>query len=279
VIGKIVRSLSVQLTSVEQEEQRVRHETINLEAYEHMLRGRELLSHIDSQKTQRARVMFEKAISVDPDYARAHTNLGLLYWHEWQTWGRNRDENLARALEQGERAIKLDPDSPEAHMLIALVYQSRKEHEKAEIAADQALALDPVQAEALGSLGGYLRRAGRPREAIEALEKAIRLDPFHPPTYLSWLGHTYLMTGQYDRAIEVLKEGVIREPNFIAFHLYLAASYAMTERESEAKRAAAEVLRLNPKFTIRAYKAYLPARKRVDLERDLAAFRKAGLPE
>ena len=50
-------------------------------------------------------------------------------------------------------------------------------------------------------------------------------------------------------------------------------------REAEARAAAAEVLKLNPKFSLRAYKAYAPYRYAADLERALQGLRKAGLPE
>ncbi len=90
-------------------------------------------------------------------------------------------------------------------------------------------------------------------------------------------------SARYEEAIKVLREGVSREPNYIAFHLWLAASYAMLDRETEAQAEVTEVLRLNPKFTMRAYAAwarkYTPLKKRADLERRLAALRKAGLPE
>ena len=65
VIGNITRSHSVQLTEVEQEELRSRHDNVNLEAFEYLLRGRELLSRIQGQDTQKSKKMFEKAISIE----------------------------------------------------------------------------------------------------------------------------------------------------------------------------------------------------------------------
>jgi hypothetical protein len=59
----------------------------------------------------------------------------------------------------------------------------------------------------------------------------------------------------------------------------MAASYAMLGRTEEARAAATDVLRINPDFTLQAYAAHVPYRNRTDVERDLTAFRKAGLPE
>ncbi len=111
----------------------------------------------------------------------------------------------------------------------------------------------------------------------------MRLDPYLPPRYLFHLGWAYFTAARYEQAVKVLREGVSREPNYIAFHLWLAASYAMMDREAEAQAEVTEVLRLNPKFTLRAYAAwarnYTPPKIRADVERRLSALRKAGIPE
>jgi tetratricopeptide (TPR) repeat protein len=111
----------------------------------------------------------------------------------------------------------------------------------------------------------------------------MRLDPYHPPDYLFSLARAYFNSARYEKAVKVLREGVSREPIFIGFHLWLAASYAMLDREAEARAEVIEVLRLNPKFTLRAYAAwarnYTPLKNRAELERRLTAFRKAGIPD
>lgn len=279
VIRKIVSALAVELTDTERENLVVRRQSVNLAAYDYLLRGRQHLSRITRKDSAKAKEMFEKALELDSNYARAYTNLGLVYFNEWHLWGNHRDENLGRALELGMKAAALDDASAGAHALIANVHIDRNEFEQAEIEADKVLALQPTHSETLGNLGHFLLRAGRPEDAIKMLERAIRLDPYHPPHFLSWLGHAYFMTGQYDESIRVLNEGVGREPDFIAFHLYLAESYALSGREAEARAAAAEALRLNPKFTLRAYEGFVVYKNRSDMERDLMAFRKAGLPE
>ena len=107
----------------------------------------------------------------------------------------------------------------------------------------------------------------------------MRLDPFYPAWYEFYLGDALFQIGQYEKAITALKRGAERNPNYPAFPLFIAASYAMLGREEEAGAAAAEVLRINPRFTLKAFAAHVPYRNNADLDRDLAAFRKAGLPE
>ena len=283
VISRIVSALAVELTNSDQITLADRREKVNLEAYEYLLRGRQLLSRIEGQETEKARGMFEKAIEIDPEYARAYLNLGLLHLYEWSLWGRGRDQNLTRAIVLGQRAAELDPELSGAHALVASAYQYLGEFDKAEVEGGKAIALNPTHAETLAVLGAYLARAGSVDKAIEVLTKTIRLDPYLPPRYLFHLGWAYFGATQYEQAIEVLRNGVSREPNYIAFDLWLAASYAMLDRRADAQVEVTEVLRLNPKFTMTAYTAwarnYTPQKYRSDLERRLTALRKAGIPE
>ncbi len=283
VIAKIVSALAVELTDSDQKTLAERHQNVNLEAYDYVLRGRQLLSRIEGQETEKARAMFKKAIAVDPNYARAHLNLGLLHLYEWSIWGLEKERNLAQALAFGQKAAELDPVAPGAHALIASVYQYLGEHDKAEVEGAKALALDPTHAETLALLGAYLARAGPVGEAIKVLKKAIRLDPYLPPRYVFHLGWSYFGAEMYEEAVRVLRRGATREPNYIAFHLWLAASYAMLDRMAEAKAEVAEVLRLNPDFTMTAFSAwattYTSRKFQANLERRLGALRKAGIPD
>jgi adenylate cyclase len=124
-----------------------------------------------------------------------------------------------------------------------------------------------------------MRLSGRPEEAVDLFKRAMRLDPLFPAWQLAWLGHAYFMTGAYDEAIQTLKRGVRRDAGYIAFHLFLAASHAASGNLEEAKREAAEVLKNNPEFTLEAYTGFIGHKNPADLERDLAAMRKAGLPD
>jgi tetratricopeptide (TPR) repeat protein len=85
------------------------------------------------------------------------------------------------------------------------------------------------------------------------------------------------MLGQYDEAVVELKKALQREPDFLMAHIYLAECYSSMGRDSEAAAAAKEVLRVNPKFVIDSYAKTLPYKETADVEREVAALRKAGL--
>ncbi len=280
VTEKIVSALAVKLTIEDRKALEHSGRPLNLDAYEYVLRGRAKLAQANRQATIEARKLFEKAIEADPKYARANVNLGLLHYHEWRYWGLDRDRNMARALELAREAITLDDASAGAHALIALVLQWRGEHEAADREADRVLSMGSLQTETLGNLGGYWWRATRTREAVDLLERAIRLDPLHTPDWLMWLGHSYLRLKLPEKAAAVLETGVKRARDYVAVHLYLALSYAMLDRMEEARAQMNEVLRINPKFSIEAYVRYAGrnTRDRDALDREARIMARIGFP-
>jgi tetratricopeptide (TPR) repeat protein len=128
-------------------------------------------------------------------------------------------------------------------------------------------------------MAGAMGLLGRWNESVEFGEKSIRLSPFPRIWYYHWLGRAYFMTGQYDEAIDTWKKALRISPNYLSAHAFLAACYSSLDRQAEAAAAAKEVLRINPKFSLESYAKRLPYKNKTDIERYLAALRKAGLPE
>jgi len=126
-------------------------------------------------------------------------------------------------------------------------------------------------------LGFVLVYAGRAKEGIEALEKAIRLNPHSPVNYLSHLGHACRLAGRDEEAIIVWRRTVARNPSFLPVHVFLAATYSDLGRDEEAQAEAVAVLRLSPSLSLETSGKRLPYKDPAVLERHLAALRKAGL--
>jgi tetratricopeptide (TPR) repeat protein len=126
-----------------------------------------------------------------------------------------------------------------------------------------------------------LTYASRCDEAISLYHKAIRLNPFPPLWYLHGLGLAYRTAGKYEEAIKWYKKALHRNPDHFPAHVHLAATYAMMGRMKEAHAATAEVLRLNPNFSMKhVQKGLVSAYKnKADLNLVLDALRKAGIPD
>jgi len=94
---------------------------------------------------------------------------------------------------------------------------------------------------------------------------------------ISSVGSAYYLAGRPEEAIAPLKRFLSRFPNDLGAHLTLAAVYGELGKEAEARAEAAEVLRLNPQFSLEIHKQRFPLKDPAQLERHLAALRKAGL--
>jgi len=86
----------------------------------------------------------------------------------------------------------------------------------------------------------------------------------------------YAIAGQPDKAIVPLQRYLKRYPNILGAHLTLAAVYSELGKEAEARAEAADVLRLNPNFSLEVHKQRMPIKDPVVLDRHIAALRKAG---
>ena len=164
-------------------------------------------------------------------------------------------------------------------MLLSQIHLFRREFDKANAAADAALALKPNDAVTLANLGSMLRYAHRPKEAAEVIERAIRLDPYHPANYMEWLGDAYLFLDRFDDCIKAVNRGIALEPEFIALHVVAAKCYAANDNKKKAREAGAKILRINPHFTLKAFASYVPFADDRDRQHNVKMLRKAGLPE
>ena len=152
-----------------------------------------------------------------------------------------------------------------------------RQHDKGIAEAEQGVALDPNFAEAYNRLGLVLRFAGRPEEAVPAIKKAIRLNPFPPGVYFYNLATAYAYVGQCEEAITACEKALQRETDNLLTHVTTTVAYSLCGEEEKARTTAAGVLRINPKFSCEYFAKKLPYKKKADLDRYISALRKAGL--
>ena len=276
ITQKIVMTLDVEVFEAEMERIR-RIPTENLTAYESELRGVAYIRIYKKSTNAQAQQMFERAIELDPGYAGPYVGLGWTYLLEW-LWGWSSDpQKMRRAFELAQMAINLDDSHADAYMLIAMVYLWKdRQHEQAIAAAQTAIALDPNNAGGYSVLAEASKFGGRPAEVIELMEKAMRLNPRYPSSYLFQSGSSYYYMGRYQEALVLLKRAATRRPNHMPTRQYMTAIYTELGREEEAKAEMAEVLRISPDHSLEEMAKY-PYKDPAYLERLRGHMRKAGL--
>src|SRR5262249_278293 len=155
---------------------------------------------------------------------------------------------LDRALELAQTAVHLDDRLPEARAQLGDVLSYKRQHDPAIAQFERAFALNPNFIDYPSARA--LIHAGEQGRAIEVLEANSRLDPFQPLITLGLMGLANYMLKRYAEAVRLLHDCVSRLPNLQWPHLYLAAASAQSGQLEEARAHAAEVLRINPGFTI-----------------------------
>jgi adenylate cyclase len=254
--------------------------TKNLDAYLKVVQGFELKgSTMNKERVQRAMQLFEEAIALDPGYAIAYSYLAVSHF-DLVVMGASESprESLQRALELGKKAVALDDSNAHAHAVLMWPYLMLGQKDKAIEEAEKAVALGPNSAGTYFSLGAALLNDDRPQEAVPVLQKSLRLSPIPVHSQvLGTLATSYRALGQYEEAAATYKKMLqLYGPDHFLAHLDLAITYAMIDREKEARAEGAEVLRIDPKFSIERYmKGSRLDQSRKD--RLIGLLRKAGL--
>jgi len=284
MVRAIVATLAAQLNRAEIERALLKPPAA-WEAYDYYLRGAEaFFSHMTGRtkaSLHDARCLLEQSLAIDPGYARA---AAMLSWTHLRAYTEPYDGDylspaaLDRALELAETAVRLDDHLPQARAQLGEVLLRKGQHDAAIAEFERAFALNPNFIDY--RYARALIYAGEPARAIEVLEANLRFDPFQPLIYsTSWLGFANYMLKRYGEAVRLLRECASRLPDLQWPHVMLAGAYAQAGQLEEARAEAAEVLRINPGFTIEIYKRLAVHKDPKDTEHRLDGLRKAGLPE
>jgi adenylate cyclase len=274
----IVRAMQVKLTEGEQACEWLKHGSSNIEAYEKGMKGMEYFRFFSPEGNVRAQQLFEECISLDPNYPGPHVMLGWTHLTDvMDGWSKSPEESIIRSLEYAQKALFIDNSQADAYALLGNVYLFQRQFDKAIEEGERAVVLNPNGADYQVWLAMILTSAGRPGEAIDLVKKAIRLNPFAPNWYFYSLGNAFFVLGQYGEAAEAYQKAIQRSPDFLLVRIGLAASFGALGHEEEARAAAIEVLRIDPKFTLERFAHGLLYKDQNDADRYLDALRKAGL--
>ena len=242
-------------------------------AYECLLRGLKHLRGYGPDDNARAMELFQQAIDLDPDYARARAYRAFadVVLHGYSDAP---DEVLDRALALATTALELDESDNQCHFLVGVIQRYRGDTDSAERHYQRALELNPNDANVVVASGRLLAYRGRSEEGLDRVRAGMRLNPYHPEWYWVNLGSILFEAGKYEDAIATF--GRVTAPGYWLM-CRIAGCYAELGRLDEARVAAASALQLRPDFSV----ARLRLREchPAVAERIRDGMRKAGLPE
>ncbi|MBW2000296.1 MAG: tetratricopeptide repeat protein [Deltaproteobacteria bacterium] len=143
----------------------------------------------------------------------------------------------------------------------------------------KALAIDPNSSEAINSLGRILLRSGKPEEALDMFQRAVRVDPLHAGRSYKDMIKAYRIMGKYEKAVTLFREVSSRLGDYFNIIPDLIACYTALGMKEEADLLVREFLAGAPQFSLRKFSRTLATRNKEEKARFLELLRKAGLPE
>jgi adenylate cyclase len=219
----------------------------------------------------------KEVISRSPNFLTAHTSLAVSYFWQWLSQQSPAAQTLEPAVAAAQQALALNDSFPFTHIILGYISLSQQQYEQALAEMERAVALAPNEAWCYAALAEALSRVGKTEDALEAAAQALRLKPYIADEHLAGVGTAYAVAGRYEEARAALQRFLSRYPNILHIHLMLAAVYSELGQAAEARAEAAEVLRLNPNFSLEVHRQREPIKDLAVLERQLAALRRAGL--
>ncbi len=160
----------------------------NTEAHEAYLRGRHLVVQRTWAGVEGAVREFEKAITLDPDYALAHAELAMANLLRRDYGDLTSTEAIVRAAPHADRAMALDPTLAETHAAMGQLLWEQQNLEEAQTHFEQAIQINPNYSIVYNWMGLILgNNLGRYAESFAAYETMLRLDPLSIPTTANYV--------------------------------------------------------------------------------------------
>jgi serine/threonine protein kinase/Flp pilus assembly protein TadD len=246
----IVKALRVILSEGEKK-QIEKARAVNIQAYDYYLRGRQYFHQLRRKALEYAKQMFNKAIEIDPDYARAHAGVAdcysLLY-----TYFDAREFNLRQADIASSKALELEPELAEAHVARGLAVSLSKRFDEAHAEFEEAMRLDPKLFEAAYWYARSRKSQGKYEEAVRLFERAAALRPedYQTPGFLAQsltpLGRNEEANEAYRRQIKLLDQHLELNPDDPRACILGAVAHAVVHNNARAEEFAARAMAVDP---------------------------------
>jgi len=232
------------------------------------------------QDVREAQHLFEEVIRLQPESPLGYASAALAYWAE-AGFGRvvAQSPAMKHAADLARKALELGDTTGYANLIMALVHLAQHEYEAAMTQATEGVAARPNCNGAYAIKASVLNFLGRPREAIEFAQYAVRLTPVYPAEFPAVLAAAYHDSGQYAEAISAAEASLALRSNDVDPMLILIAAHAARGDLDEARNIADRVIEIAPSFRLSEFAKSQPYQNPGDLQRLIDRLRAAGLPD
>lgn len=240
ITQKIFAALAVELSAGEKAKAGLK-DTDNVEAYDAFLKGWELYRKWTPVDFHKSIPFFEKAIELDPQYGKAYAAIASVYTEGYQSaWDWSHIVGVSAEAMPGlagkylQEALKFPTTL--AHQVASKWYVILLFPEEAMASAEKAIALDPNDAVGYEAMAWALIYSGKPENAIEFVNRAIRLDPLNIANYFYTLGTAHFGMEEYQDAASFYEKAFKLNPELgLVQRAYLTASYVYLGLDGKVK--------------------------------------------
>jgi TolB-like protein len=290
ITHKIISALALKLTA--NDEKAVTDKgTDNLQAYDEFLKGWQGYRLLTKEGFAEAKIHLEKAVELDPEFARAYAALAVLYQKAIETAAPGLRQGLGVTNHAELDAVRNKPQlllkkamkkpTALAHGLMSQFYLYQYRHDEALAEIERAVAMDPNDPELYAWMSNIFYFMGKNSEAIESAKMGQRLDPNNPAAYLIQLAKAYLPDGNIQESLQLLEKAKRLNPDLSGpVARYQAIIYGIQGQNEEARTAYEIFLksRMTPVRSLKDVMPYFPFSDPKKLDSVAAAFIKAGVP-
>jgi adenylate cyclase len=282
VLAKIMGSLSLELSEKERQRLAARG-TDSVAAHNLYLKGRYEESRFSRDGYEKAKRYYEQALAIDPNYPLPYTGIAnILELSTRNGWSDDIRADLQKAVDLAEKAAKLDPQNPQVYWSLGRATARLRTPESLKEGIEalrKAIDLDPGFADAYAYLTVLYVGEGRAEDGLRSMNTAMQLNPSYPFWYLFLRGIAYFSIENYDAAIADFEAASNRSPTAMFLRWWLAASYAQVGRQDDADWQVMELESMGFNSDIPTIIETQPIQDPGYIAIYEKALRKAGIPE
>ena len=251
----------------------------DLSAYDLYLRAMPPYYSMTAEGAAEAIRLLKRALEIDPRYSVAASLavtchiLKLIHG-----WSADPQAEVGEVMRLSQLVLSIDENDPETLSAVGFA----KAYVSGDFAAaiemvDRAVALNPSSSIAWSYRGVTSVVAGRNEDAVQSLERAIRLSPLDPMLYTlqAFMAFACINLRRFDDAVAAAEKALRQKESFMLPHRCLVAALAHLGRDLEAKQAAVRLLEHEPDFRI---SVWADRTRRWPAELLAEGLRKGGLP-
>jgi tetratricopeptide (TPR) repeat protein len=229
ISAEVVRALELVINDKEQAEG---GNTDNLDAYELFMHARKLYQNLNRADIEKAVMLLEQAVALDPKFARAWLELSYGYLKEADNGLLEPADGESKARKAIEAVLRIDPRLPAAHAWLSRMYMNEGNYKAASGEIEVGASINPTSMDIIQAKRLFAYRQGRWEEAVRLARQVLTRDPLDVLNQY-WLWACLMATGQYQDAERAYRLGLTIAPQSEKLHMLIGETMVLSGHPTE----------------------------------------------